>query len=281
MNLSEVVGPPLEVPEPILHRLIQASVLEHHDKIALVCEHQPSDLIPGLLEYGATERSSDAAPYLEWTHAQLQHAADLLAIGLTRHGVQAGSTIAVLLSGRAEFHVILRAAVKLNCPFAPISTRSVHNPTEIRHMLTLSDTKVIFVEDAVTAEALEKTVPDLLQAMQVKIIIGSALPAGISGAQTSNSSSPDASRRRSKRRRISRIEAESRMSPYLSFNDIVAEAAKDQAFKSESLALDSVSRNLDDVVFIWFTSGTTSLPKAAPHTNLSLCTNARSWYVCL
>ena len=110
-------------------------------------------------------------------------------------------------------------------------------------MLTLSDTKVVIVEDAAVAEHLEKNVPDLMRDMQLKVIAGDTPT----------------------------------VESYLSLNDLVSDAAKDETFEAQSRALDQASRNLEDTVFIWFTSGTTSLPKAAPHTNKSLTANIRSW----
>ncbi len=110
-------------------------------------------------------------------------------------------------------------------------------------MFTLSDAQTVIVEDAALAEHLEKNVPDLMRDMQVKVVAG----------ETSTAES------------------------YLSLNELVADAASDNTFEAASQALDEASRNPEDTVFIWFTSGTTSLPKAAPHTNKSLTANIRSW----
>ena len=110
-------------------------------------------------------------------------------------------------------------------------------------MFTLSNAKAVIVEDAAIAGHLEKNVPDLMRDMQVKVIAGE----------------------------MSTIES------YLSLNELVADAARDGTFEAESRVLDKAPRSLEDTVFIWFTSGTTSLPKAAPHTNKSLTANIRSW----
>ncbi|KAK3699958.1 hypothetical protein LTR37_016202 [Vermiconidia calcicola] len=241
--MSEVTGPELDIPIPILHDLIASSVATHGDKTALMCKHQPRDLLPAV-----SSRTTDAAPAssaneLRWTHSQLQYGAELLAHSLAQKGVQPKFTIAVILSGRAEFHLILRAAVKLNCPFTPMNLRSPQNAKEIRHMLSLSETKVVFVEDAFVANALEENVPDLMHDMQLKVMMG--------GDSTTGS--------------------------FLSFNDLISDPARDPTFEAQRRALDELPRTLDDTVFIWFTSGTTSLPKAAPHTNRSLTANIRSW----
>ena len=110
-------------------------------------------------------------------------------------------------------------------------------------MLSLSETKVVFVEDAFVANALEENVPDLMHDMQLKVMMG--------GDSTTGS--------------------------FLSFNDLISDPARDPTFEAQRRALDELPRTLDDTVFIWFTSGTTSLPKAAPHTNRSLTANIRSW----
>ena len=121
--MSEVTGPELDIPIPILNDLIASSVATNGENTALMCKHQPRDLLPAV-----SSRTTDAAPAssaneLRWTHSQLQYGAELLAHSLAQKGVQPKFTIAVILSGRAEFHLILRAAVKLNCPFTPMNLR--------------------------------------------------------------------------------------------------------------------------------------------------------------
>ncbi|EXJ84558.1 hypothetical protein A1O3_05227 [Capronia epimyces CBS 606.96] len=265
---SETTGPKLDIPIPILHDLITSSVRQHGDKVAIVCKHQPADLLPAVHDFRLSSQSQQAQaqaqvrpPYLQWTHAQLQHGADLVARGLLGEGLLPGSPIAVLLSGRAEFHLVLRAAVKLKCPFTPISPRSAQNAKEIRHMLTLSGAKAVIVEDASIAAHLERNIPDLMRHMQVKLMAGEK-SGGISTSPVETASP----------------------SLYLSLQEMVATAAGDDdetmlyaeggTERTDRLLL---PRHADDVVFIWFTSGTTSLPKAAPHTNRSLTCNIRSW----
>lgn len=239
-QMSEATGPSLDIPIPILHDLITSSVRLHGERPALVCRHQTADLVP---EVFRVSRSLSKDGHLQWTHAQLQYGADLLAYGLVKNGLRPGSTIAVILSGRAEFHMAIRAAVKLKCPFAPINLRSPQNAKEIKHMLTLCDAKAVIVENASVAEQLEANAQSLMGGMMVKVMAGD---------------------------KSSRVD-------YLSLSDIVSEAANDAMFQEQNVLLQNLPRHIDDTVFIWFTSGTTSLPKAAPHTNRSLTCNIRSW----
>ncbi|KAK5209187.1 hypothetical protein LTR47_004896 [Exophiala xenobiotica] len=139
--------------------------------------------------------------------------------------------------------MVFRAAIKIGCPFAPINLRSPKNAKEIRHMLTLSNAKAIIMDNNSVAEDLQRHAPDLMSDMQVKVILDGDL--GVHN--------------------------------YLSFGDLITDAAADKAFEESSLGLDRRPRNEDDVVYIGFTSGTTSLPKAAPHTNKSLACNMNSW----
>ena len=120
---SEAAGENLDISIPILHHSITSSVAAHGDKVALICKHQPADLIPAVSSFPTATASAKRPLQLRWTHKHLQHGADLLAHGLVKRGVELGSTIAVILSGRAEFHMILRAAVKLKCPFTPLNLR--------------------------------------------------------------------------------------------------------------------------------------------------------------
>ncbi|KIW22576.1 uncharacterized protein PV07_10860 [Cladophialophora immunda] len=242
-KVSQVEGPDLHIPIPILHDLIVSSVAQHGDRVAMVCKHQPADLFPEVSKYGNPGVEPTEKSHLQWTHGQLQYGADLLAHALVKRGLNPGSPIAVILSGRVEFHMLLRAAVKLKCPFTPLNLRAPQNPKEIRHMLTLSGAKAVIVEDESVANKLEQNVPDLMREMQVKAMAG---PKSTTGS-------------------------------YLSLNELVSSAATDDDFQSTQQALDQLDRQLEDTVFIWFTSGTTALPKAAPHTNKSLTCNIRSW----
>ncbi|KIW86635.1 uncharacterized protein Z519_12760 [Cladophialophora bantiana CBS 173.52] len=243
-KFSEVEGPHLEIPIPILHDLIISSVTEHGDKVAMVCKHQPVDLFPAVNGYNSSGiNAAERTLYLKWTHSQLQYGADLLAHALMKKGLSPGATIAALLSGRVEFHMLLRAAVRMKCPFTPLNLRAPQNGKEIRHMLTLSGASAVIVEDGSIAERLEQTAPDLMRDMQVKAVAGPM----------------------------------STINSYVSLNDLVSSAAEDETFEDTQRALDKLPRHVDDVVFIWFTSGTTALPKAAPHTNKSLTCNIRSW----
>jgi acyl-CoA synthetase (AMP-forming)/AMP-acid ligase II len=164
-------------------------------------------------------------------------------VALYKQGLQLQSTVAVILGGRSEFHLVLRAATKLNCPFSPMNLRSPKNAKEIRHMLTLSQAKAIVIDNASIVEDLESNVPDLMRDMQVKVVLdGPVVRPG-----------------------------------YLSLSQMIENTATDEDFDEISTRLDTLSRHQDDVVYIGFTSGTTSLPKAAPHTNLSFVWNLRSW----
>lgn len=243
IELSESVGCDLTIPTPILHHLILSSVQEHGDRTAIVCKHQPRDHLSAIVKNSNSGNPLNQSGSLLWTHSQLQYGADLLAVALDRQGLQAHSTIAVILSGRSEFHLALRAAIKLNCPFSPMNLRSPKNAKEIRHMLTLTQAKAIIIDNASIVEDLESNVPDLVSDMQVKVVLdGPVVRRG-----------------------------------YLSLSQLVEKAAVDESFDEISTRLDTVSRFQDDVVYIGFTSGTTSLPKAAPHTNLSFVCNMRSW----
>lgn len=243
IELSESVGCDVSIPIPILHHLILSSVQEHGARTAIACKHQRPDLMPAIAKHIISGAHLEQSDSLLWTHSQLQHGADLLAVALQRQGLQPHSTIAVILSGRSEFHLVLRAAAKLNCPFSPMSLRSPKNAKEIRHMLTLTHARAVIIDNASIVTDLENSVPDLMRDMQVKVVLDGLVER------------PD----------------------YLSFSQMIENAAMDESLDEISTRLDTLPRHQDDVVYIGFTSGTTSLPKAAPHTNLSFVSNTRSW----
>lgn len=243
VELSESVGRDISVPIPILHHLILSSVRKHGQRTAIICKHQLPDHLPSIANHTSIAKNLKQSESLLWTHSNLQHGADLLAVSLYKQGLRPRSTIAVILGGRSEFHLVLRAATKLNCPFSPISLRSPKNTKEIRHMLTLTHAKAIIIDNASIVEDLENSVPDLMRDMQVKVVLDDHV----------------------------------HRPGYLSFCQLIDDSVTFENFNEVSSLLDAVSRSQDDIVYIGFTSGTTSLPKAAPHTNLSFVYNMRSW----
>jgi acyl-CoA synthetase (AMP-forming)/AMP-acid ligase II len=124
-----------------------------------------------------------------------------------------------------------------------MNLRSPKNAKEIRHMLTLAQARAVIIDNASLAADLEKNVPDLMSDIHVKVVLDGLID--IPG--------------------------------YLSFSELIEIAARDESLDETSTRLDTAPRRQDDLVYIGFTSGTTSLSKAAPHTNLSFVSNMRSW----
>jgi long-subunit acyl-CoA synthetase (AMP-forming) len=133
--------------------------------------YQPGSLFP------IPALSSDG--YLRWTHAQLHHAAKLLASGLKTQGVSKGQAIATFLYNSAEWNVLARASAILGCPFVPLNPRAVGNLTEVQHMLRISGAQVIVVTDVEMARRLGDGLPEVFTRMKFKFVLEkdlSALP---------------------------------------------------------------------------------------------------------
>ena len=126
-------------PPPIWERLARAAK-DNHDKLALACLHQPSDL------YGI---NNSGRSYLNWSYHDLITAVDLVSSGLQAQGVGAGSTLACFLGNGAEFVLLFWAAHKLGCTFVPLNARALQNTEESQHVLTLANVSAVVVGDAV------------------------------------------------------------------------------------------------------------------------------------
>lgn len=57
---------------------------------------------------------------MRWTFAQLEHVSHACAQAFVAMGLRPGSKIVAYISNCAEFHVLFRAALELNCTFCPI-----------------------------------------------------------------------------------------------------------------------------------------------------------------
>lgn len=206
-------------PPPIWERLAGAAK-DNHDKLALACLHQPSDL------YGIDKCGSS---YLKWSYRDLITAVDLVSSGLQAQGVGAGSTLACFLGNGAEFVLLFWAAHKLRCTFAPLNARTLQNAEESQHVLTLANVSAVVVGD-VDAASIFDGLEIAQTAKPVKILVGG-----------------------------------SSLEDWIKFGSLFAADEK-----IESLRKSAKKTSSSDLVSILFTSGTTSLPKGCPHTDLTL-----------
>jgi long-chain acyl-CoA synthetase len=95
------------------------------------------------------------------TFAELRDRVDALAGGLAKLGVQAGDTVALMLSNRPEFHVADLAAMTLNA--TPFSIYMTYSPEQIQYIVADAGARVAIIEESVRErfEAARKDLPAL------------------------------------------------------------------------------------------------------------------------
>jgi acyl-CoA synthetase (AMP-forming)/AMP-acid ligase II/thioesterase domain-containing protein/acyl carrier protein len=133
MQLSESNGPPLPDTSSTINGLFSQSVLNFPNTVALVCTHQPSNLYAI-----SSQPRADAKPessYLRWTYRALDHAIQRFANGLKAQGLRKGDPLLIFMTNTAEYVIATWAAYRIGCVHVPINPKSLSHSREVQHML--------------------------------------------------------------------------------------------------------------------------------------------------
>lgn len=233
-QLSESYGETFSPPFPILHDLFTEADKKYASDPAVICLHQRGDL------YSAIS-GNDNSEYLEWTFEQLSRASHAFAGALLAAGIRPGMRIVAFLSNCIEFHIVLRAALELNCPFAPMNPRSIGSSEEIRNIYNVVKPSMVIAEDSATASKLVKLDSKSASKLHLRLIANCG----------------DDDKLPEKWEKI---------------NDFLKPLENESMFDGVE-----ISRKEKDVILVLMTSGTTSLPKGCPHTNESLTSIFRGY----
>jgi acyl-CoA synthetase (AMP-forming)/AMP-acid ligase II len=221
--LSKIDGKPIPGPPKTVHDIMTKAAKENPSTPAVVCMHQPAQYLSSI------SGSKAKHDYLKWTFEELLNASHATAVALAKGGVCPGMKIVAFLETGIEFYIIMRAALELNCPFAPLNPKCVGNSREVKHYIDLLHPAVILASSAKVAERVEKAAPDGVRKALVRLVCTESCQ----GWQ----------------------ELGGFVEKSLGADDAV-----------DTLNLE---RSKDDVVLVLFTSCTTGLPKGCPYTNLS------------
>lgn len=93
-----------------------------------------------------------------------------MAIALADAGVRPGELIAAYLPSSVEWHVFMRAALELNCPWAPLNVKATKNKSDVKHTLEVLRPKVVVVFDGEMARDLQKNVPEEMDDMKLRLM---------------------------------------------------------------------------------------------------------------
>ncbi|PLN85703.1 acetyl-CoA synthetase-like protein [Aspergillus taichungensis] len=217
----ELHGPALPDPDTPLHEILSQNVVRYPDTVALVSTQQPPTLY-GIRSWPISS-TKDEPDYLRWTYRDLSHATQRLVFGLQSQGLKKGDPLVILMPNTAEYVMATWAAYQIGCAYVPLNPKGLSNTREMRHMLQLA-------REACQSEALV-------------IIAGTADMCARVEDLTSGLN-------------CTKILVEGETKGWIPFNGLMQNPVGNS---QPTLCADPHSRLSDKTVF--FTSGTTSLPK--------------------
>ena len=236
--LADAKGPELIGPPLSLRAMLDQAVSLYPEREAMVSMRQSS-----IVRISSNSPEEDLRPPLRYTFSRLRHEATCLAVALYSHGVRPGQPMVAFLYNCAEYAIALWAAARLNVPFVPLDPRGVANQSEVEHCLRVIKPAVLLA-DAQLIDVLQRNLSTDFSRSTLRIVTSAA---GSSAME------------------------------WLSLSQMLHE--KDPTQTASTLAMiEETSVNTDnDIVLVVFTSGTSALPKACPHTSRTLWVGSNAW----
>ena len=176
-----------------------------------------------------------AQKHLTWTYEQLDQGAGRIAASLSQKGVGKGMRVAVLISNSAEWALLFWATVKLSATFVPLDPRAVSRAAEIHHYLQVVRPAVLVVANGAAADLLQRNNASDLEDIAIKL---TANPHVL-------------------------------VQSFAPLASLLQEPVPGDTLRN-AISEAHLYHQDDDVVLIVFTSGTSSFPKACPHTNRTI-----------
>lgn len=133
----ELHGAPLSELDTTLREVFNQNVLKYPDTVALVSTQQPSTLY-GIPSQPPLDSAKHEAEYLRWTYRDLDRAVKQFAAGLQSRGLKKGDPLVLLIANTAEYVIATWAAYQIGCAYVPLNPKGLANPVEMRHMLQIA-----------------------------------------------------------------------------------------------------------------------------------------------
>jgi acyl-CoA synthetase (AMP-forming)/AMP-acid ligase II len=231
--LSEIYGKPLPQRIPSLWESFTSAVEYYPDNTALIATHQPPNLF-GITSQPLEDEQYRQKPYLRWNFKDFNTGIERTIRSLRSLGVHEEMPVMTFVNNSAEYYLVMQAANVIGAVLAPINPRNLANKDEITHMIKIimsscpGQRPVIVVQDSSVAKQI-----DALPVSEgaIKIVIQHETGTSISTNETlSNPKS------------------------WIPFEKVMA-----MSLGRHMTTGDSAHSSKDQTIF--FTSGTTSLPK--------------------
>lgn len=176
VQLSRLIGPPLDVPISRALDMLRVSFENYYEKLAVASMYQPADYLAPIFEHDAPSsppgwKDGEERNYLRWSYGQLRHAGELLAASLASRGVRSGQTITALIHGGVDFYIIFYATLVLRCRFSPMNYSTISNAAEISSMLATVEAKAICTISSEEMNKLVTNAPDFASDETVKFVL--------------------------------------------------------------------------------------------------------------
>ncbi|KAL8685879.1 MAG: hypothetical protein Q9224_005631, partial [Gallowayella concinna] len=230
-RLAYTEGPELIGPPLSLRNMLDQVTKRHPERDAVISMHQY-----GYAGQPFQGNEETLRPPLRHTFIGLHHLATSFAVTLYDRGLRPGQPIVAFLYNCAEFAIALWAAAKLNLPFVPLDPKWLANRAEIDHCLQVIKPAVILADGDLTDE-LQALLSPHLSTLSLKI------------ATSDN---------------------EHLTTDWLPLSGLLNDQTSVES-TAKLRRIDEIVIDVDaDVAFVVFTSGTSGLPKACPHTSRTL-----------
>ena len=259
MPLAEAAGlVTAGCPKTTREMMLESTIL-HPDDLALVSMYQT-------VARHLRNSISETGKCLTWTYRQLNDKAEKLASSLFARGIRPGMGLAVFLPSGAEWTLLFWASAKLGTTFIPLDERSVSRKNEVHHFFNVTKPASLFVSTAANAQMLLDNCAEVLGAVAVRVI-------------TEPTKSPldgwdDLESYLTEETRSIGLEAANQSRVYTCPTTYHASGDHPNINGYDTQSISRGGRlssqpgsDLDQVVYILFTSGTSGLPKACSITH--------------